>query len=93
MILILSTPSIKLDVFIFSQLKKEATKPKIDPKADLLSSILPDTTDQHGKHLFDSNCSVCTGKIVTHPESSVTSKTTVSHGVISSERTSFLHVF
>ena len=57
--------------------KKEA--PKIDPKADVLSVILPDTTEQHGKHLFDSNCRVCTGKIVPHTESSdTTSKTTVS---------------
>ena len=63
-------------VIICFQTKKEA--PKIDPKADILSSILPDTTDQHGKHLFDSNCKVCTGKLVPHSESPEMSTSAVS---------------
>jgi len=30
---------------------------------DYLSSIIIDTTPQHGRHFFDVNCQVCTGKI------------------------------
>ncbi|KAL3891724.1 hypothetical protein ACJMK2_003974 [Sinanodonta woodiana] len=46
---------------------------KIDPKADLLSELIPDTTDQHRQHLFDLNCKICTGKMA-NPDESAQSK-------------------
>uniref|UniRef100_S4RF74 Death inducer-obliterator 1 n=1 Tax=Petromyzon marinus TaxID=7757 RepID=S4RF74_PETMA len=39
-------------------------------KADIMSSMLTDTTDQHKAHLFDLNCKICTGKVISiklHP--------------------------
>nr|XP_032817642.1 death-inducer obliterator 1-like isoform X3 [Petromyzon marinus] len=32
-------------------------------KADIMSSMLTDTTDQHKAHLFDLNCKICTGRM------------------------------
>lgn len=37
--------------------------PYYDPSYDFLSSIIVDTTPQHGNHFFDINCKICTGKI------------------------------
>ena len=34
----------------------------MDPQADVLSSIIIDSTINHGKHFFDLNCKICTGK-------------------------------
>jgi hypothetical protein len=33
------------------------------PAADYLYNVIIDTTAQHGKHFFDVNCKICTGKV------------------------------
>ncbi|KAK3578905.1 hypothetical protein CHS0354_035525 [Potamilus streckersoni] len=59
------------DLSSLVEAKKEPLK--IDPKADLLSELIPDTTDQHRQHLFDLNCKICTGKMA-NPDESTPSK-------------------
>lgn len=34
-----------------------------DPNYDYMSTLIIDTTTQHGHHFFDINCKVCTGKV------------------------------
>ena len=38
-------------------------RPAYDYANDLLSSIIVDTTPNHGNHLFDVNCKICSGKV------------------------------
>ena len=45
---------------------------KVDPKADLLADLLPDSTDKHGQHLFDASCKICTGKLVPNTDTTPT---------------------
>ena len=42
---------------------QQSTATYSDSAFDYLSSIIIDTTPQHGRHFFDVNCQVCTGKI------------------------------
>ena len=42
---------------------RQSTASYSDSAFDYLSSIIIDTTPQHGRHFFDVNCQVCTGKI------------------------------
>ena len=43
----------------YDTLQKSSNALPYDPAADYLSSIIIDTTSQHGKHFFDVNCKVC----------------------------------
>ena len=44
-------------------INEQSTASYSDSAFDYLSSIIIDTTPQHGRHFFDVNCQVCTGKI------------------------------
>ncbi|ESO99187.1 hypothetical protein LOTGIDRAFT_238832 [Lottia gigantea] len=61
--------------------KPTPNKPKIEPKADLLSELIVDTTDKHRMHLFDLNCKICTGKQAPPSEESTPKKVTIAHSV------------
>ena len=41
----------------------QSTASYSDSAFDYLSSIIINTTPQHGRHFFDVNCQICTGKI------------------------------
>ncbi|XP_055954851.1 titin homolog [Patella vulgata] len=69
-----------------STLRDEVEKPtpvksKMEPKADLLSELIVDTTDKHRTHLFDLNCKICTGKVAPPPQDDVSKKATVAHSI------------
>ncbi|XP_052241831.1 death-inducer obliterator 1-like isoform X2 [Dreissena polymorpha] len=49
------------------EVKPETTKVELKPE----SENLPDSTDDHGKHLFDASCKICTGKLVLGPETTL----------------------
>lgn len=64
-------------LFLSFQLKAEPTvdrKPK--ESASETDPLMTDTTEEHSHHLFDSNCKICTGKIIPPGESQVTGVST-----------------
>lgn len=68
----------------FQPLKVEKVKP--EPKVDLLSKLMPDTTDKHRTHLFDLNCKICTGKVAPPVDEPAPKKVKVSHSVSKEEK-------
>lgn len=70
--------------FYFQPLKVEKVKP--EPKVDLLSKLMPDTTDMHRTHLFDLNCKICTGKLAPPLDEPAPKKVKIAHSVSKEEK-------